>query len=164
MAKRGGSGGSACTPITPLLIRVLMPKVAGDTTLIVVMGRRAAAGEADRCPNEQRLVAETQGAIALCNLLGWVQVLMSKVACDSIAEDTTSKVHVVSRSIPPLWGSIRFRLALHTYDAPPWGARVVLDRLTKPREIPTRKTLCGPSARVVPDRPTKPRERPTRKT
>ena len=35
------------------------------------------------------------------------------------------------------------RLALRTYDAPPWGCivRVVPDRLTKSRKIPTRKTL-----------------------
>ena len=32
-------------------------------------------------------------------------------------------VHAMSRSIPPPWGSIRFRLALRTYA--PWGVRVV---------------------------------------
>ena len=43
-------------------------------------------------------------------------------------------VRLASRSIPPPWRrSVRFRLALHTYDAPP----------------------CGPSVRVVPDRQTK---------
>ena len=35
----------------------------------------------------------------------------------------TFKVRVVSRSILPPWGSIRCRLALRTYDAPPWGVR-----------------------------------------
>ena len=33
-------------------------------------------------------------------------------------------VCVVGRSIPPPWGSIRCRLALRTYDAPPWGCIV----------------------------------------
>ena len=46
---------------------------------------------------------------------------------------------VVSRSIPPPWGSIRFRLAHHTYA--PWGciARVVSQ--TRSRKIPTLKPL-----------------------
>ena len=54
-----------------------------------------------------------------------------------------AKVRVVSRTIPPRRRTIRFtlRLALHTYDAPPWGARVVPDRLTKSRETPTRTML-----------------------
>ena len=42
-----------------------------------------------------------------------------------------------SRSIPPPWGSIRFRLALRTYA--PWGVRVVSQ--TKSRKIPTRNIL-----------------------
>ena len=39
----------------------------------------------------------------------------------------------------PQWGSIRFRLAPRTYDAPPCGpsVRVVPDRLTKSRQTPT---------------------------
>ena len=44
-----------------------------------------------------------------------------------------------SRSISPRWGSIRYRLALRTYA--PWGVRVVPDRLTKSRKIPTRNIL-----------------------
>ena len=48
-------------------------------------------------------------------------------------------VRVPSRSIPPPWRSIRFRLTLRTYDAPPWGVRVVSQ--TKSRKIPTRKIL-----------------------
>ena len=32
---------------------------------------------------------------------------------------TLNKVHAASRSNPPRWGSIRFRLAPRTYDAPP---------------------------------------------
>ena len=40
---------------------------------------------------------------------------------------------VASRSIPPPWRSIRFRLALRTYA--PWGVRVVSQ--TKSRKIPT---------------------------
>jgi len=43
----------------------------------------------------------------------------------------------VSRSIPPPWRSIRFRLTLRTYA--PWGVRVVSQ--TKSRKIPTRKIL-----------------------
>ena len=42
-----------------------------------------------------------------------------------------------SRSIPPPWGSIRFRLALRT--CAPWGVRVVSQ--TKSRKLPTRKIL-----------------------
>ena len=49
------------------------------------------------------------------------------------------QVRVASRSISPPWGSIRFRLAPRTYDAPPWGVRVVSQ--TKSRKIPTRKIL-----------------------
>ena len=52
---------------------------------------------------------------------------------------TTAKVRVPGRSVPPRWGSIRFRLALRTYNPPPWGVRVV--SLTKSRKIPTRKML-----------------------
>jgi len=39
----------------------------------------------------------------------------------------------------PDGGSIRFRLALRTYDAPPWGVRAASQ--TKSRRIPTRKIL-----------------------
>ena len=46
-------------------------------------------------------------------------------------------VSYLSRSIPPPWRSIRFRLALRTYA--PWGVRVVSQ--TKSRKIPTRKIL-----------------------
>ena len=46
-------------------------------------------------------------------------------------------VSVVSRSILPPWGSIRLRLALHTYA--PWGVRVMSQ--TKSRKIPSRKIL-----------------------
>ena len=49
----------------------------------------------------------------------------------------TNHVRVPSRSIPPPWGSIRFRLALRTYA--PWGVRVVSQ--AKSRKIPTRKIL-----------------------
>ena len=45
------------------------------------------------------------------------------------------KVRAVSRSIPPRWRSIRFRLTLRTYA--PWGVRVV--SLTKSKKIPTQK-------------------------
>ena len=48
-------------------------------------------------------------------------------------------VRLTSRSISPPWGSIRFRLAPRTYDAPPWGVRVVSQ--TKSRKIPTRNIL-----------------------
>ena len=47
------------------------------------------------------------------------------------------KVRDTSRSIPPPWRSIRFRLALRTYA--PWGVRVVSQ--TKSRKIPARKIL-----------------------
>ena len=47
------------------------------------------------------------------------------------------QVRVVSRSISPPWGSIRFRLVLRTYA--PWGVRVVSQ--TKSRKIPTRNIL-----------------------
>ena len=46
-------------------------------------------------------------------------------------------VCVVSRSISPPWGSIRFRLALRTHT--PFGVRAVSQ--TKSRRTPTRKTL-----------------------
>ena len=52
---------------------------------------------------------------------------------------TTSQVRVPSRSIPPRWRSIQFRLAARTYDASPWGVRVVGQ--TKSRKAPTRKIL-----------------------
>ena len=50
-------------------------------------------------------------------------------------------VHLKSRSIPPPWGSIRFRLAPRTYDAPPCGCIVAVASQAKSREIPTRDIL-----------------------
>ena len=52
-----------------------------------------------------------------------------------------AQVRVASRSIPPRWGSIRFRLAPRTYNAPPCGPSVRVVSPTKSRKIPTRKTL-----------------------
>ena len=49
------------------------------------------------------------------------------------------KVRLASRSIPPRWGSIRFRLALRTYA--PCGPSVRVVSQTKSRKIPTRKVL-----------------------
>ena len=56
---------------------------------------------------------------------------------------TSPSVRLASRSISPPWGSIRFRLAPRTYDAPPFGpsVRVVPGRQTESRKIPTRKLL-----------------------
>ena len=51
------------------------------------------------------------------------------------------KYSVASRSMPPPWGSIRFRPAPRTYDAPPCGLSVRVVSQTKPRKIPTRKML-----------------------
>ena len=51
----------------------------------------------------------------------------------------TLQARGMRRSIPPPRGSIRFRLALRAYDAPPWGVRVVSQ--TKSRKIPTRNIL-----------------------
>ena len=56
----------------------------------------------------------------------------------SVAE-VMVKVRVQSRSIPPPWRSIRFRLALRTYA--PWGCIVRVVSLTTSRKIPTRKNL-----------------------
>ena len=41
-----------------------------------------------------------------------------------LALQIVAEVRVTSRSITPPWRSIRVRLALRTYDAPPWGVRV----------------------------------------
>ena len=49
------------------------------------------------------------------------------------------EVSVASRSIPPQWGPVRFLPAPRTYDAPPWGVRVVSQ--AKSRKIPTRNML-----------------------
>ena len=49
------------------------------------------------------------------------------------------KVRVVSRLVSPKWGPVRFRLAPRTYDAPPWGVRVVnptKSRNIHPKNIP----------------------------
>ena len=51
----------------------------------------------------------------------------------------TRGVRLVSRSISPQWGSIRFRLALRTYA--PWGCIVRVGSLTKSGKIPTQKIL-----------------------
>ena len=40
-------------------------------------------------------------------------------------EDMFKRVRVAGGSIPPPWGSIRFRLALRTYDAPHVGPQYV---------------------------------------
>ena len=50
-------------------------------------------------------------------------------------------VRVVSRSILPRWGPIRFRPLICTYDAPPCGPSVRVDEPTKSRKIPTQKIL-----------------------
>ena len=53
-------------------------------------------------------------------------------------------VRVVSRSIPPPWRSIRFRLAPRTYDAPPWGCIVRVVSQTKSRKkYPPEKWYCS---------------------
>ena len=57
----------------------------------------------------------------------------------SRASRAWTRVRAASRSLSPPRGSIRFRLALRTYDAPPWGVRVVSH--TKSRKIPTRNIL-----------------------
>ena len=48
------------------------------------------------------------------------------------------RVRALSSTTPPRWGSVRVRLALRTYDAPPWGCivRVVPDRQTKQEKYP----------------------------
>ena len=48
-------------------------------------------------------------------------------------------VRVASRSIPPQWGSIRFRLLACTYAQ--WGCIVRVGELTKSRKMPTRNVL-----------------------
>ena len=48
-----------------------------------------------------------------------------------------SSVHAANRPIPPQCGSIRFRLALCTYDQ--WDVRVVRLTKSRSRKIPTRK-------------------------
>ena len=50
-----------------------------------------------------------------------------------------SGVRVASRSIPPPWGSIQFRLALRTYA--PWGCIVRVVSRTESRKIPARAIL-----------------------
>ena len=62
---------------------------------------------------------------------------------DYLVAPVLVKVCVVGRLISPRWGSRRFRLALRTYNAPLWGVRVVPDRQTKSRKIPTRKILLA---------------------
>ena len=47
----------------------------------------------------------------------------------------------VQFSILPPWGSIRFRLAPRTYDAPPCGPSVLVLSQAKSRKLPTRKIL-----------------------
>ena len=54
----------------------------------------------------------------------WViERLRSQVSVGGVAR-AGSLVRVRGRSIPPPWGSIRFRPAPRTYDAPPWGPSV----------------------------------------
>ena len=50
-------------------------------------------------------------------------------------------VRVVGRSIPPPWWSIRCRLALRTYDAPPCGPSVRVMSQRKSGKIPTLNIL-----------------------
>ena len=57
------------------------------------------------------------------------------------ADPAFKQVRVATRSITPRWRSIRFRLALRTYDAPPCGPSVRVVSQTKSRKIPTRKIL-----------------------
>ena len=64
------------------------------------------------------------------------EVVLTVDAASGI-ELVTRLYAIVSRSISPPWGSIRFRLALRTYA--PWGVRVVSQ--TKSRKIPTRNTF-----------------------
>ena len=60
---------------------------------------------------------------------------------DADADADGLQVRLPSSSIPPQWRSIRFRLALRTYDAPPCGPSVRVVSLTKSREIPNRNIL-----------------------
>ena len=55
------------------------------------------------------------------------------------SRDALVKVRAASRSIPPPWGSIRFRLALRTYAPCAPSVRVVSQ--TKSRKIPTRNII-----------------------
>ena len=57
-------------------------------------------------------------------------------------------VHAPSRSIPPPWGSIRFRLAAHHTYAP-WGCIVRVVSQTKSRKIPTRNIYILPPCPVT---------------
>ena len=68
---------------------------------------------------------------------------MLTIFIDCVPASTMFRIWVraASRSIPPPWWSIRFRLAPRTYDAPPWGCIVRVVSQTKSRKIPTRRML-----------------------
>ena len=92
-------------------------------------GRRRQEPRPVHVPVAAPRVVRLWDAFALCPRVGPVLVHVTGAAL--------GVVPVVSRSISPPWGSIRFRLALRMYA--PWGVRVVSQ--TKSRKIPTRNIL-----------------------
>ena len=73
-----------------------------------------------QCPATEALRWLTKLERGSCLVYGRYFSVASR-AFDLAMPDEEDEVRVVSRSIPPPWGSIRFRLAPRTYDAPPWG-------------------------------------------
>ena len=129
------------------------PMGAGPVGRVHVhVSRPACPGRAHRCPaHEQICVGCVQSSCTVmhvsCSLihrsvcghaLPW---RVPHARCSRYAaylyNAEVLRVRAMSRSIPPPWRSIRFRLVLRTYA--PWGVRVVSQ--TKSRKIPTRKIL-----------------------
>ena len=101
-------------------------------------GAKAGAKPAQAAPGAGDAADPVLAAANANKLAAEQEVLM--LQAQMAAMKAKLEVRVVSRSISPPWGSIRFRLAPRTYA--PWGCivRVVPDRHTKSRQMPTRNT------------------------
>ena len=81
-------------------------------------------------------VGDRGGAGGLGQAVAQQLCLDHLIATPSAGDDAATRkrklARVQSRSIPPRWGSIRFRLAPRTYDAPPMWA---LSTCGEPNEI-----------------------------
>ena len=89
-----------------------------------------------QCPATEALRWLTQLERGPCLAYGRYFSVASR-AFDLAMPDEEDEVRVVGRSIPPPWGTIRFRLALRTHAPRGCIVRVVPDRLTKSRNVNT---------------------------
>ena len=141
--RTAATAGAGCSPSPTPMPAPGAVTPAGTPRLTTGPGAMAA----DDTAGEAKLFVSGASVGMTSSKIAWLFGIYSstqavKVQFHSVRDvHVLSSVRVVSRSIPPPWGPIRFRLAPRTYA--PWGliVRVVPGRLTKSRKIPTRNML-----------------------